>query len=918
MTHARPLLLGALLLAGGWGARGAAVKRLAVFSNAPAWDGYRHTSRLLSVQKDWEASPYRDRGLEIRHPCDEHSPASPACDAVAAINTSTTPLEEIIQLLDAARWQNASEVAAAVGAFAAGAPTSVILGLDVGAFPEELAAAHPQARFVELALSLDNATGYSQGGADNLKVLTLNKARTEYLNGVMAGLVATDKHGAVAVLAPAGNATAGANASAGVANRASRYFRQGVIDVAPDVCIFNVQVDLDSNGATTFAHGYAEVHRVAFDTYRTTDVIYVAGLDDYEEAVLAAAADIWKSNYKAYAVTSSGQQPVGSSLTGNAEVALSGVSLDYLKLFVLVNDGATKGPLSKDPEYPMWADPLVKSTPQPLPKMAKCTLSGSSLKSHDALLEAAWQQREGYGALPALGTVPEPAAECAATGEEAPPALPKAKAYWNAVRDLSLQCFSQETNQVRLVGVGMYLNHMGHVDLKTGVFSVDYNLYFHQWKTRFGTYEAADATLTASGECADPGRPCVCPPMSENEWENYAGGEEVQETVNFVNAERLHSIRPVYKDGEGKSSLLQYFRVQGNYVFRPNLHNWPFDSQRLSLELEDIVKTANDDIPVRFCHLTNYSGLAPTGRYFPGMDMKPGAKIWEVALGTSCWPSLEYPLDYQNGVCEDGVHNPQPVMYPAAKFPDADASCTCLGGTRAASRYTMTIGFDRPKTLSFMKYFLPPMFITLVNTGVWFLYPKLYETRLGVCGSSLISEVMFHVSLTQDNPDTSVLTMADRLMVTLYFNNLLAFMAVFAQAIMFQAEYEGLVWRFFRATRLWGPLNVFATGFAVVVCETIEGVMVFNATATLITFLLSWCCLLPCTARLAPKFHRVLRHSDARHRKSKYTSPLNSSRTTVDPSLGSPFLARPRKNTEMEHVGLIDDAHADSSHDTVD
>jgi hypothetical protein len=82
------------------------------------------------------------------------------------------------------------------------------------------------------------------------------------------------------------------------------------------------------------------------------------------------------------------------------------------------------------------------------------------------------------------------------------------------------------------------------------------------------------------------------------------------------------------------------YRVQGTGYFRPALRNWPFDTQRLEVMLEDLDLTiSSGKVSFVFCSLGNYTGLSPTVR-FPEADkqLSTGVEITEM-----CWPPFLHP-----------------------------------------------------------------------------------------------------------------------------------------------------------------------------------------------------------------------------------------------------------------------------------
>ena len=103
-------------------------------------------------------------------------------------------------------------------------------------------------------------------------------------------------------------------------------------------------------------------------------------------------------------------------------------------------------------------------------------------------------------------------------------------------------------------------------------------------------------------------------------------------------AHLLHDMLPISSQCMQVSPIS--YRVQGTGYFRPALADWPFDTQRLEVMLEDLDLTiSSQKVSFVFCSLRNYSGLSPTVR-FPDANkqLSTGTEITEM-----CWPPFRVP-----------------------------------------------------------------------------------------------------------------------------------------------------------------------------------------------------------------------------------------------------------------------------------
>ena len=434
--------------------------------------------------------------------------------------------------------------------------------------------------------------------------------------------------------------------------------------------------------------------------------------------------------------------------------------------------------------------------------------------------------------------------------------------------------------RVRLVGLGVYVSNLGGVDMKAGTFYADFNLYTHQSKVRYRTVAEAEAQLRPSPACSGDA-PCACPELGQNQWEGYISPNDtgrVHSVVNLVNVGRSRVVTPVLRPlGRAASSdaaaaaaaaprVVEYLRVQATLHFAPQLRRWPMDEQHLGVVVEDVRESGSEEETLRFCHMEASAGLSPEARYFPGMELAAAAAAsgsepavarrpaWGARVVRACWPSMKHPRGLETCAAA--------APAPGVRYASGDASCTCLGGTKASSRYTFAVRFERPALSSLLKACLPAAFIVVVNEGVWFLHPKVYETRLSVCGSSLISGVMYHVSLASFTPDHSVLTWADRFMAVVYANNVLAFVAVFVQTTLHQGDCPNLAFRSFRFTRVWGPLTAVGT-FAGVCLHDSPPALAWHALLCAVCgAFLTHFVLLPCLNAAAPSLTDTLRRME--------------------------------------------------------
>lgn len=179
----------------------------------------------------------------------------------------------------------------------------------------------------------------------------------------------------------------------------------------------------------------------------------------------------------------------------------------------------------------------------------------------------------------------------------------------------------------------------------------------------------------------------------------------------------------VTSDGKGWE---KWWRIKATFTTPVDLKRYPFDSQKLQMVIED--KRATSD-SVRYVPDDNGAAIEP-GIVFAGFDIT-GIK----------------PLVTEH------------------KYPWGETY----------SQYVFTVGTKRTVFNSFLKTFLPVIFIMLVVMASFILGPEQAGTRLAAVSSGLVACVMFHLSITASIPPLGYLTFADKFMVLTYFILLASF-----------------------------------------------------------------------------------------------------------------------------------------------
>lgn len=175
-----------------------------------------------------------------------------------------------------------------------------------------------------------------------------------------------------------------------------------------------------------------------------------------------------------------------------------------------------------------------------------------------------------------------------------------------------------------------------------------------------------------------------------------------------------------------------FYRIQADLVSPVDLKNFPFDNQKLQIIIEDKKNT-----------------LAKL-RYVPWLEQTQLDKS-VIFVG---W-------NIKNWSASTRIHD-----YPKWK--------------EQYSQFVFDINISRIAISSFMKTFLPVIFIITIALASLTIHPtqQTFITRLTMSTTCLIGAVMFHVSISNQIPPVGYLTFADKFMVVTYFLILYIFISI--------------------------------------------------------------------------------------------------------------------------------------------
>lgn len=189
----------------------------------------------------------------------------------------------------------------------------------------------------------------------------------------------------------------------------------------------------------------------------------------------------------------------------------------------------------------------------------------------------------------------------------------------------------------------------------------------------------------------------------------------------FLNG-RASSIDKITDDGNEK-----FYRIQANLNSPVDLKKYPFDKQQMQIILEDKALTNSELV---FVPNIEESGIDDSV-VFPG---------WNI----DGWTAEEKTHVYE--------------IYD-----------------ESYSQYVYTINISRIGLSSFIKTFLPVLFIVIIIMCTYILDPDKIITRLTMVGTGLVASVMYHVAISNQIPPVGYLTLADKFMMLTYLFILASF-----------------------------------------------------------------------------------------------------------------------------------------------
>ena len=215
------------------------------------------------------------------------------------------------------------------------------------------------------------------------------------------------------------------------------------------------------------------------------------------------------------------------------------------------------------------------------------------------------------------------------------------------------------------------------------------------------------------------------------EYDIQKGSFEADFFLTYTSDKPMPPVDPIFTNGKvdlsekmADTPTFKMYRFVGTFSSPPDLRSYPFDTQELTMEIED------DD------NGTDQMKLVPDQEH-TNLDVGFEVPGWETSFTKVRVLNHYFPDRFDN---DD--------MY--------------------YSRFIMSVGIRRYGTSAVFTVFVPAIVIVLISmSGLWLPLGQL-EVRSNATTPMLAAAVLFHFALMQQLPATAYLTRADKLMMSVY------------------------------------------------------------------------------------------------------------------------------------------------------
>jgi hypothetical protein len=242
------------------------------------------------------------------------------------------------------------------------------------------------------------------------------------------------------------------------------------------------------------------------------------------------------------------------------------------------------------------------------------------------------------------------------------------------------------------------------------------------------------------------------------------GSYEADFFMSFTADKPIPKLHPVFTNGHEVNcqsmidvETFRFYRCSGSFTSIVDLRDYPFDTQKLDINVEDAVYGVDTLV---FTPDPNRTSLDATFRLS--------------GYGVASVGGQAFKHQYPSRFDRDDLY---------------------------VSRYQFTLGLDRFAQSAAFSVYVPAFIIVLISLiGLW-VPPGEMEVRSNAGAPMLAAAVLFHYSLIQSLPATGYLTHADKLMLGVYVSLLMNMASTWFFFIVDEERHD--FW--FRTFRAWVP-----------------------------------------------------------------------------------------------------------------
>lgn len=246
----------------------------------------------------------------------------------------------------------------------------------------------------------------------------------------------------------------------------------------------------------------------------------------------------------------------------------------------------------------------------------------------------------------------------------------------------------------------------------------------------------------------------------------------------------------------------------------PDINPLNFEIMNASLDFKDLVSNETVEIDGRNYRWLNYRIVATTSNDFnfknypldqQSVNIEIEDKQLDVSKMKYVIATFENSLDSKAKIQGWEIHGTD-CQITQHKYSTNFGYTNAGENTDTYSRFVFASQISRPYFSSMLKVMLPLTVILSLSFISFFLSLDKYSQRISLGVSTVYTSVAFHINLSSAIPQVSYMTLADRLMISVYFMLSLNIISIVAMTVLVDREKEWLAKRINKTLIILFPL----------------------------------------------------------------------------------------------------------------